>query len=253
MRRFDKIVLGIGASVAGMTPAAAAPQKPLTRPPTAVIVPKTDAAKMPNFLKMMEFVDKLFPPQPDPDPARLALARTSVAAIWPEGSYGRMMTGMMGGMIDRVMQMKPSDLPVAAKEKAKAAAGTSDLSLHDQMAAKDPYFDRRMAAVREVMAEEGGKLSAVVDPRIRDGLARSMARRFDARQLADINTFFATPSGHALANQYMQIWVDPDMIRSMFGAVPEMIQLMPDMMAKVKAASDRFPLPPKAAAKTSKP
>ncbi len=253
MRKFGKIALGLSASVAGITPAAAAPQKPvMAPPPTVVIVPKSDAGKMPNFAKMMEFVDKLFPPQPDPDPARLALARTSVAAMWPEGAYGRMMTGMMGGLIDRVMQMKASDLPAAAKEKAKAAS-TSDLSLHDQMAAKDPYFDKRMAAVRQVMAEESGKLSTIIDPRIRDGLARSMARRFDARQLIDINTFFATPSGHALAGQYMQIWVDPDMMRSLFGAFPEMIKLMPDMMAKVKAASERFPQPPKTAAKSGKP
>jgi len=47
----------------------------------------------------------------------------------------------------------------------------------------------------------------------------------------------------------MQMWVDPDMMRSIFTAVPEMMKLMPDMMAKVKAAGDKYPMPSKPAAK----
>ena len=89
-----------------------------------------------------------------------------------------------------------------------------------------------------------GKVSAIIDPRMREGLARAMARRFDGQQLADINRFFATPSGHAFAGQYMQLWMDPDTIRSIFGSMPEMMKLMPDMMQRIKAANDRFPRRP---------
>jgi hypothetical protein len=46
----------------------------------------------------------------------------------------------------------------------------------------------------------------------------------------------------------MQLWFDPDTLRSMISAMPEMIKLMPDAMQKFKAANDRFPKPPKAAA-----
>jgi hypothetical protein len=174
--------------------------------------------------------------------------------MWPEGAYGRMMTGFMGGMFDRAMQLKQSDFAAIAPKPTKtpAAAGVADLSLHDRAAAKDPYFDKRMAAMREAVGEELSKLSAIIDPRVRDGLARSMARRFDAQQLRDINAFFATPSGHALAGQSMQLWVDPDMLRSLFGAMPEMMKLMPDMMQKMKAANDKFPKPPKAPATPAK-
>ena len=209
----------------------------------------------PNFEAIFAFFDKLFPPQPDPDPARLALARTSVTAMWPEGAYGKLMTGFMGGIFDRVMQLKKSDLASLAPKagKASASATMKDLSLHDQAAAKDPYFDQRMAAMREAASDEFGKISAIVDPRIRDGLARSMARRFDAQQLTDINAFFATPSGRALAGQSMQLWVDPDMMRSLFSAMPEMMKLMPDIMQKMKAANDRFPKPPVPPAKDAKP
>lgn len=209
------------------------------------------AKTAPSFDQMLAVVDKLFPPQPEPDPARLALARTSVQTMWPDGAYGKMMTGFMGGMFDRMMQLKASDLPDIGG-KATAAAKDKDISLKQAIAGKDPYFDQRMAAMRGVVDEEVGKISAIIDPRMRDGLARAMARRFDAQQLGDINAFFATPSGHALASQYMQLWLDPDTIRSIFSSMPEMMKLMPEMMQKFKAANDRFPKAP-AEAKPAKP
>ena len=233
------LILGAAAIALSTSAAATAtvPKKPVVPHPAVTKSP-------PDMSAVFAIFDKLFPPQPDPDPARWALARTSAAAMWPNGAYGNMMTGMMGSMFDRVMQLKESDLPGPAKANK---AGGPELSLHDQAAKKDPYFDQRTAAIKQVVVEETGKISAIIDPRVRDGLARSMARRFDQRQLADINNFFATPSGHALATQYMQMWVDPDMLRALFGTMPEMMKLMPDMMQKVKAASEKFPSPPKPA------
>lgn len=216
-----------------------------TKPKTLLIAPKA-----PDMSAVFAMFDKLFPPQPDPDPARLALARTSAAAMWPNGAYAHMTTGMMSTVYDRVMQMKLSDLP--GNDAKKSEAATDDPSIHALAAMKDPYFDQRMAAMRGVVEEEAGKVSAIIDPRIRDGLARSMARRFDERQLADINGFFATPSGRALATQYLQMWVDPDMMRSIFTTMPEMMKLMPDMMAKMKAAAEKYPSPPKDKAKATK-
>lgn len=219
-------------------------------PSASIVPPKTGAAKAaPNFDAMLTILDKMFPPQPEPDPARLALARTSVQAMWPDGAYGKMMSGFMSNMFNGVMQMKPADFKALANkdDKPKASSPADTRSLREQAAAKDPYFDQRMAAMRGVMDEEFGKMSTLIDPRMREGLARSMARRFDGRQLGDINAFFATPSGHALASQYMQLWFEPDTLRSMMGAIPEMMKLMPDAMEKFKAANDKFPKPPKSA------
>ena len=212
--------------------------------PHAVVVVSGPAKTPPNFDAILGMFDKLFPPQPDPDPARLALARTSAQAIWPEGAYVKMMSTFMGGLFDRVMQMKKSDLAALDTKPTKISpAGSTDVTVHDQAAAKDPYFDQRMGAVRQVLNEEVGKISTIIDPRMREGLARSMARRFDAQQLTEINSFFATPSGRALASQYMQLWLDPDAMRSFFGTLPEMMKLMPEMMQKIKAANDKYPKP----------
>lgn len=245
--------IGTWVIVAAVTaaPAAAAPAKRKPAPPPVQVAPK-DGKSLPNLQAMMGFVDKLFPPQPDPDPARLALARTSVQSMWPDGAYGKMMVGFMGSMIDRAMQLKKSDLAGLGGKAAATAAGAKDVSLHDEIAAKDPYFDQRMAAIRGAVDEEMVKVSTIIDPRMREGMARAMARRFDGQQLADINRFFATPSGHAFAGQYMQLWIDPDTMRSIFGSVPEMMNLMPEMMQKIKAADEKFPKPPKASAKDAK-
>lgn len=242
------IALAATAAIAG------APQKEQAQAPAPAIaivsVDKSQVKAPPNLDALLGIFDKLFPPQPEPDPARLALSRTSAQAMWPQGAYAKMMSTFMGGLFDRVMQMKKSDLAALdtkatdSRATKMSPAGSTDVTIHDQVAAKDPYFDQRMGAVRDVLNEEMGKISAIIDPRMREGLARSMARRFDAQQLTEINGFFATPSGHALASQYMQLWLDPDAMRSLFGTLPEMMKLMPEMMQKIKAASDKYPKPP---------
>ena len=207
---------------------------------------KADAPKSPpNFDALLGMFDKMFPPQPDPDPARLSLARTSVQTMWPDGAYGKMMSGFMGGIFDRVMQMKNSDLAALANNPKKIDASTprDDRTLHDKAIAKDPHFDERMAAWRSIANDEVAKISTIIDPRMREGLARAMARRFNAQQLTDINAFFATSSGRALASQYMQLWVDPDTLRSVMGSFPEMMKLMPDMMQRFKAVDEKYPKP----------
>ena len=244
----SSLTLAFAAAVSIASPSAAAPAPGApTKDATAVAAPATatavdKAAKSPpNFDAMFALMDKLFPPQPDPDPARLALARTLTEAMWPNGAYGKMMTGFMGGMFDRMMQLKASDLAALSSKPQKSAAAGKDVSLHEQVAGKDPYFDWRMAAMRDAIDDEMGKVSAIIDPRMREGLARAMARRFDARQLGEINLFFASPTGKAFAGQYMQLWIDPDTMRSIFSSMPELMKLMPELMQKLKAADEKFP------------
>jgi hypothetical protein len=254
---FPVVCLQLGVlSFATVDAAEAAPSrshsthKVVAKPASDTSKDKSLAMKSPpDFSAMLGLFDKLFPPQPDPDPARLALARTAVSTMWSDGTYGRMMTGMLGGAFDRAMTLKQSDLAALGGKTPKAGAGVGvrEPSIHDTAAAKDPNFDRRVADIRGIVTDEMGKISAIIDPRVRDGLARSMARRFDSAQLTDIDAFFATPSGHALASQYMQIWVDPDMMRSLFGSLPDMMKLMPEMAQKIKAAEEKYPKPATAA------
>jgi len=189
--------------------------------------------------QMMAIFDKIFPAQPDPPAPRLALSRTAVQSLFPDGTYARMMGGMMHGIADRVMGMTAADLG-ARPDKGRAA---DTITLKEKLAKDDPAFDERMRIMEQVIGEEFAKMAAIVEPRMRDGLARSMARRFDEKQLADLNAFLATDSGKAFGSQSMAMYVDPDVMRAMIGSFPEMMKAMPDAMKRVEAATAHLPKP----------
>lgn len=203
------------------------------------------AAKKPDFdmAQMMAVFDKIFPAQPDPLPQRLALARTTAQGLFPDGTYARMMSGMMHGVVDRVMGLSDADFGKAGTK------GEASLTLKQKLAKDDPYFDQRMAITERVIGEELAKIATIIEPRLREGLARSMARKFDDKQLADINAFLATDSGRAYGRQSMSMWVDPDVLRSMMTSFPEVMKAMPEAMKRVETETAQLPKPKKAEAK----
>lgn len=233
----------LGALVATSTPTVTAP------PPVTVTFTPAAKGSAPDMAAMFKMFDKFFPAQPDPDPARLMLARTTVEGLLPPGSFGKAMGDAMGGMFDRALLLKQSDF--AGLSPGKTAKGTkanppSDETLHQSLVAKDPKFDERMRLTRAAVEKELVTISAIVEPKLRDGLARAVARRFDQRQLADINGFFATDSGRALGRHFLGLWFDPDLMRSMMKAMPEMVVAMPGAMERIEAATAHLPKPPKA-------
>ena len=194
-----------------------------------------------NISQLLTMFDNLFPPGPDPDPARLVLAKTTADGMFPNGTYAALFDDAMTGIVDRVLAMKPGDL-MPAKEGQKTA---STLSLHDQFAKDDPHFDERMKIMRKIVGEELIKISALMEPKLREGLARSIARRLDEKQLKDTNAFLATPSGKAFAGQAMRMWVDPDVMRSMMQSMPHVIMAMPGAMIRLEAETAHLPKPKK--------
>jgi len=203
--------------------------------------PSSGAKKLPDFdiAQMMAVFDKIFPAQPDPAPAQLALARTSVQGLFPDGTYARMMNGLIAGTVDRVMGMSAADFGV----KPAAGKPADPTTLRQKMAKGDPYFDERMRITQKVLGEELAKMATIIEPSVREGLARSMARRFDAKQLADLNAFLATDSGKAFGSQSMAIWVDPDVMRAVMNSLPQVMAAAPAAMQRVEAETAKLPKP----------
>ena len=83
---------------------------------------------------------------------------------------------------------------------------------------------------------------------MREGMARAMARRFDARQLADLNRFFATDTGRAFGQDMMLVWIDGDVYRGAFAAMPDLMRAMPKSAKRFAAINAQYPWPKKAAA-----
>lgn len=163
------------------------------------------------------------------DPARLALAEKSVAVLVPQGVYMRLMRQQFPAMMDAMLANMETAVP-GGREKARAA---------------DPAFDERMRIMTRVMGEELGPLMGRMEPSLRIGMARALAKRFDARQLNDLNVFFATPSGQAFGEQFISLFADPEIMGEMMKAMPMMLQEMPRIMKKVEAATAHLPKPPK--------
>jgi hypothetical protein len=92
-----------------------------------------------------------------------------------------------------------------------------------------------------VMFEEMGTMFAKIEPDVRAALSQIYARKYDAKQLADMNGFFATPSGSAFARDFMSSFMDKEMIGASMKAVPALLEGMPVIMKKVEAATAHLP------------
>ena len=193
--------------------------------------------------QLLAVFDKLFPAQPDPAPDRLGLSRVTVRALLPDGTYARLMDGLMDSVVDRIMNLSEADFG----GKGKDGKSPSKETLREAALKEDPHFEERARIMERVFTEEMTKISKIIEPRLREGLARSMARRFDETQLTEINVFLATPTGRSFGNQSMAMWVDSDVMRSMVGALPEIIAAMPGAVQRLEAETAHLPKPKKKA------
>lgn len=254
--------LAATASAAQSAPATA---KPVAPPPVVITVPPAppkpagpkseatkaadQAASMSMFAEMaVKALDRILPPQPEPEPARLALARTTMDGFMPKGSYGRMFDVLTDNMVNdvygRVMGMTGTQLSNAIGLPV-ATGKDSDLTLMQQASKDDPMFDARMKAYIAAFKVEMRTSMEIMEPKFREGMSRAMARRFTAAQLTDLNRFFATDTGRAFGQDMMLLWIDGDVFRGMFASMPEMMRAMPASAARFEAIEKQYPWPKK--------
>ena len=195
-------------------------------------------------------------PASDIDPQRLTLAKSTVDGIWPNGTYSKMINQMMSGTMEQMMgsfmDMSEADMAKTLGVEAKAAGKSppSKETIREKIRKEDPYFEERMRLTNKVMGEEMGRIGAIMEPKMREGLTKAVAKRFSVAQLGDINRFLATDSGRAFGIEMMLLWVDPDVFKSMMSSVPELMKEMPAVMKRVEAATAHLPKPKKDAAKS---
>lgn len=198
------------------------------------------------------------PPLPPVDPVRLELAKVSANVWFSDGSMAR--------IFDNILSSKPDSyassmldltlgqiMAMAGMPFPESKPGENNMTLRQMIAKNDPYFDQRMGAIHDAVLVEIVRLAPRFEPQVRDGLAQSMARRFTADQLKDMNRFLTTPSGQAFADNSYLMWLDPAVFRSMLGTVPGLVGEMPGVVARVTAAANKYPRPVKAAPAEDRP
>lgn len=178
------------------------------------------------------------------DPARLAAAKQTVDYVFPLGTYGRIMNGtmdkMMDSIMDSMMQMPLRDLAgISGVDTSKLGSGT----MAQIMEIYDPAFKQRMQVSTRTMMTDMMGLMTQFEPDIREGLASAYAGRFDAKQLQDMNAFFATPTGKAYAAESYIIMMSPEVMSRMQALMPRLMKEMPAIVEKVKSSTANLPAP----------
>ncbi len=180
------------------------------------------------------------------DPARLVAARQTVDYVFPAGTYARIMNATMDKIMDSVMdsvgKMPIKDL---AGMSGVDTSKLSSASLADIMAIYDPHYKERMTLTTQTMMGEMTTMMTEFEPEIRDGLTHAYAAKFDVKQLGELNTFFATPTGSEYAADSYMIMMSPEVMDKMQAFMPKMMKQMPAIVEKVKTATEGLPPPRK--------
>lgn len=181
---------------------------------------------------------------------RAEAAQHIAARLIPDGIYEKMMSGtfdkMLDGMMNQMMDLPLRDfLKMGGLDNAKLTK-MSPASLREISAIIDPAMAERSHVMMKVMMPEMGKIMSRMEPSVRSGVATAYANRFSAAQLAELDRFFATPTGSEYAAQSMLIMTDPAVLEQMQAMMPELMKAMPAILEKVKAANDSLPKPKKA-------
>lgn len=175
------------------------------------------------------------------------VAQAVVLKLFPVGTYRLMMgesfSKMMDGMVDGMMAMPASDLARIGGLSDDQAAQMSPATVQEAMAIIDPHFRDRMTLGTKQMMSAMTDLMDSFEPKVREALAKSYARRFTPQQLAEMDRFFSTPTGSAYAAQSMTVFMGPEMMGTMRDLMPEMMKRMPDMAKKAQAAVKDLPPP----------
>jgi len=182
---------------------------------------------------------------PPIEPARLALAQQTTAALIPSGSLERMMDNLYGKMFKTLMGQVDgaSDLMLSIKtgvesDRIAALDAASKTAVADLF---DPHRQQREDQITKIVKPLISEALADLEPPMRDGMAKAYARKFTADQLGELNGFFATPTGQVYASEWMAAQADPEVMLAVAKAVPPMVLDFIDRAPKVAEKFEDLP------------
>lgn len=192
-------------------------------------------------------VEKMFDTSslPPIDPARLTLAQQTMGALIPVGSLEKMIDNMYGKMLKTVLGELggQSDLMLSIKTGVESE---QIAKLDEPTRAKiadlfDPHRKEREDQIMRVLRPLISEALADMERPMRDGMAKAYARKFSAPQLADLNTFLATPTGNIYASEWMALQADPEVMVAVMKALPPLITKFMDRGPQIEKDMKELP------------
>lgn len=212
------------------------------QPVMAQPAPPTEMADAMAMLGEMFKVEPLTPEQE----ARLPLAQTIVGKIMPDGTMRDIFDGMMGGMFGDLMKMGAETESAQSFVADQLGLYGEDIALSDQQASEladmfDPARKERKAKETEMIPQVIGELMTTMEPTMRKAMSELYAVYFNDTELADIDTFFSTPSGAAYARKSFKMSSDKRIVAATMESLPQMMEQFGTIEAKMKAATAGLP------------
>jgi hypothetical protein len=182
---------------------------------------------------MLAMITKMFdtPENSAPiDPAQLKLGEAAAAKLLPAGSLKTMMNKMIDMMMTPIMNAFPEMSSGEIMMKTGIYEGEIE-NLNEETrktitAMLDPTRKERGKQMVTVMEPLLNETMAMLEPPMRTGISRAYARKFSAAQLRAINGFFATPTGAVFAAESYPMQADPEVMRAIVKAVPELMKTL---------------------------
>ena len=183
--------------------------------------------------------------------ARLPAASSVAASLVPEGVYGEMMGQMMDSFLSPLLEMAEMDGGAMSADDLTAYTGLygedlADLSQEERAELTgifDPVYETRSRAQFDMIVGAANSIFAILEPGVRDGLAKAYASRFEESELAQLQTFFATPVGAKFASQNLLINADPQVVSGMMQSIPVLLEELPMLIAGFEDAESGLPEP----------
>jgi len=180
-------------------------------------------------------------------PAALAEARAVVARLLPRGTYKTLMSSTMAPLMDQmgdsIGQLPLRQLAQLGGLSAEQATALDKVDVARVMAIYDPQWKERSRLQMRAMFTAMGEFFDQFEPELREAYARAFAHRFSAAELADLNRYFATPTGAKFAGGYMQMATDPAIIDATKAMMPRMMSAMPRFVEAAQKATAALPPP----------
>lgn len=192
-------------------------------------------------------VEKMFDTSslPPIEPARLSLAQQTMGALIPAGSLEKMIDNLYGKMFKTIMAELggQSDLMLSIKTGVESdKIATLDEATKTKIAdIFDPHRKEREDQITRVIKPLISEALTDLERPMRDGMAKAYARKFSAAQLADLNSFLATPTGSLYASEWMALQADPEVMVAVMKALPPMVTKFMDRGPQIEKDMKELP------------
>lgn len=182
--------------------------------------------------------------------ARLPAATSVASSLVPEGVYGEMMGQMMDSFLAPIFKMagteggmSASDISTYTGVEGEALDALTDEQRAELTGIFDPVYETRERAKFDGIIAGVNTIFGVLEPGVREGLARAYASKFEESELLELQAFFATPVGAKYSSQNLLLNSDPQVIAGVMRTIPSLIEQLPTLKESFENAEAGLPEP----------